>query len=448
MALHWHPITAADCAGHTRLGVNVVSAQLNRLCRQGLLSKVALPGASKLGFQVAERLFNIWYLMRASRRLRRRLGWLVEFLRVFYGEEDLQKRAEELLATPAGRKSIEGGAAKLFAFASAVEEPGLRRRLELRAARTLVDECRRPQEWREMLELDGEDAHLAPVLDRVKAMRDLRERICKAKVVWPKGMTAASFAEKLACDPFLPAREKIEISKRIAASSQVTSDILQKRGPDTRGMAPRLRAAIGRGEIPSLPDVARPEEIDDIASLAQDNGTLWLTIVLLESRPPYNTTPDPVIIRALQKTESDSVVIAVFGAAGLAVRAGHWPNARRRVLQAFEHFASVRKVPNSTLINTFCQTCVRYGFANQAADLLKEAGMEERLLPLYEALRAAAGGPGASLAHLAPEVRAPAEDLLKFLLEPAPPPESPAVKDKRRRAGQREHRTKRAGKEG
>lgn len=107
VAQHWHPMTAADCANSTRIGVNVVSAQLDRLSKQGLLSKVALPSGSKLGFQVAERFFNIWYLMRASRRLRRRLGWFVEFLRVFYGEDELKNRAEEILATPAGRKSIQ-----------------------------------------------------------------------------------------------------------------------------------------------------------------------------------------------------------------------------------------------------------------------------------------------------------------------------------------------------
>jgi hypothetical protein len=98
------------------------------------------------------------------------------------------------------------------------------------------------------------------------------------------------------------------------------------------------------------------------------------------------------------------------------------------------------------LLKSLSQACVQSGLANQAADLLKEAGVEERMLPLYEALRAAAAGPGASLAHLAPEVRVPAEELLKFLLEPTPPPESPAVKDKRARAGRGDRRIKRAGK--
>jgi hypothetical protein len=445
VALHWHPITAADCASHTRLGVNVVSAQLDRLCRQGLLSKVALPGASKLGFQVAERFFNIWYLMRASRRLRRRLGWLVEFLRVFYGEEDLQKRAEELLATPAGRKANEGGAAKLFAFASAVEEPGLRRRLELRAVQALVDECSRPQEWREMLELEGEDAHLAPVLDRVKAMRDLRARIVQAKVSWPKGMSAASFAEKLACDPRLPAREKVEISRRIAASSRLPTNILRQIRSDLPGVGSRLRAAIGRGEAPSLPDVARPEEVDDIASLAED-AEVTLSFAIASSGIYCNyMTPDSVIARALQK--GDFVALAVFVAAECAAEDDRWPIARTRVLQVLDHWKTTGKVPDPIIVRCCLVTFGRRGFAREMADLLKEAGMEERLLPLYEALRAAAAGPGASLAHLAPEVRVPAEELLKFLLELAPPPKNPDLKDKRGRAGRRDRRSKRAGKE-
>ena len=39
--------------------------------------------SKKALYQVAERFFNIWYLMRASRRVRAKLRWFVEFLRVF-----------------------------------------------------------------------------------------------------------------------------------------------------------------------------------------------------------------------------------------------------------------------------------------------------------------------------------------------------------------------------
>jgi hypothetical protein len=446
VALHWHPITAAECANSTRIGVNLVSAQLDRLTRQGLLSKVALPGGSKLGFQVAERFFNIWYLMRASRRLRRRLGWLVEFLRVFYGEENLQKRAEELLATPAGHKAIMGGAAKLLAFAAAVDEPALRRRLELRAVQALIEECPRPEQLGEMLDLDGEDAHLAPVVDRVKAMRDLRARILKAKFQWPKGINAASFAEKLACEPLLPTRMKIEVSMVIAGSDKPPLDILETPWsslPKFEGIGPRLRAAIGSGALPSLTDVAKPEEIDDIAAHAEDaDSVLVSTIVLCEIFSNY-ATPDPVITRALQR--SDGVIMALLLGAQRAVGGDNWPLARSRALRALKHIATVKNAPDPGPIAVICRDFLRHGLANQAAGLLKEAGMDERLLPLYEALRSAAAGPSASLAHLAPEVRAPAEVLLKFLLEPEAPSKISNEKDKPRQRRQVKRRNKSAG---
>lgn len=85
VALHWHPITAAECDQKIRIGVNATSALLNRLTKQGVLSKQAGSTSSKLTFQIRERFFGIWYLMRASRRLRRRLTWLVGFLQSFYG---------------------------------------------------------------------------------------------------------------------------------------------------------------------------------------------------------------------------------------------------------------------------------------------------------------------------------------------------------------------------
>lgn len=59
VALHWHPITAAECQAATHLDVNIVSAQLSRLVKNGLITKVTLPGPKKLGFQLSERFFNI-----------------------------------------------------------------------------------------------------------------------------------------------------------------------------------------------------------------------------------------------------------------------------------------------------------------------------------------------------------------------------------------------------
>jgi Flp pilus assembly protein TadD len=95
VALRWDPVTALEVAENTGLETSVVSTQLTRLVRQGSLEK-ADPGDSKKAlYQVAERFFNIWYLMRASRRVRAKLRWFVEFLRVFFDSVELEGMAWE-----------------------------------------------------------------------------------------------------------------------------------------------------------------------------------------------------------------------------------------------------------------------------------------------------------------------------------------------------------------
>jgi Flp pilus assembly protein TadD len=97
VALRWDPVMAMEVADDTGLETSAVSTQLTRLVRQGLLEK-ADPGDSKKAlYQVAERFFNIWYLMRASRRVRAKLRWFVEFLRVFFDSEELEQMAWERL---------------------------------------------------------------------------------------------------------------------------------------------------------------------------------------------------------------------------------------------------------------------------------------------------------------------------------------------------------------
>ena len=97
VALKWDPVTASEIAEDAGLDTNAVSTQLTRLVRQGILEK-ADPGDSKKAlYQVAERFFNIWYLMRASRRVRAKLRWFVEFLRVFFDSSELERMAWEQL---------------------------------------------------------------------------------------------------------------------------------------------------------------------------------------------------------------------------------------------------------------------------------------------------------------------------------------------------------------
>ena len=96
LAMLWDPATAAQVAAHARLEVNSASTQLARLHEAGLVDKVDIPGTSRQGFQVGERFFNIWYLMRASRKMRGKLRALTLFMESMYEVGDPEALADRL----------------------------------------------------------------------------------------------------------------------------------------------------------------------------------------------------------------------------------------------------------------------------------------------------------------------------------------------------------------
>ena len=176
LALHWDPVSAGELAKASRLSVNTASAQLNRLVREGVVEKVPYEPASKTGFQLAERFFNIWYLMRASRRVRRRLIWLVEFLRMFYGEEELRETARRHIRL-AGKLTPEDRvrhAELSFALAFAFEDEGVRCVLERSGLQMLVGDGDLRSNLRELVDLEAAEPELktrAEYLERFETLQ-------------------------------------------------------------------------------------------------------------------------------------------------------------------------------------------------------------------------------------------------------------------------------------
>jgi energy-coupling factor transporter ATP-binding protein EcfA2 len=426
VALHWHPITAAECQAATHLDVNTVSAQLNRLVKSGLLAKVSLPGETKLGFQLSERFFNIWYLMRASRRLRRRLSWFVEFLRIFYGEEDLRRRAEELVRA-APRDSL-SSPAKFLAFASAVPDEALRRRLEFRAIEILMRE--RATVIRDAIDLEGEDIHLASVVDRVRALREIRARIVQAKVRWPKGHTANSVAERIAGDAISPIVFKQRLSLSIQNGDiEDIEDIEQPfqiaLSPQARsGLGDRLSTAISIGEVPSLADVTTPSEVRQIVDLAESKSRTVSLLLILTEGSGASLSDDAM--KALIFSDPSAAEEILLMAAALVARRD-WLRIQNLVLLVARQ--SKVSIPINALFVLFSK-CVANNLAMEALSLLEDIGLTERAGPLYEALRAVAEGNKARLDGLAPEMRAVASPLYDLICAPdvaLPTSEVPAV---------------------
>lgn len=88
LALHWDPTTAERVAEATGMKRGAASGQLHKLVKLDLVEKVDLPGRA-LGFQVKERFFNVWYLMRFGRRGGHSMRFFIEFLRLFYDAQGL-----------------------------------------------------------------------------------------------------------------------------------------------------------------------------------------------------------------------------------------------------------------------------------------------------------------------------------------------------------------------
>ncbi len=259
LALNWDPITAAELASALRLETNAVSAVLNRLVKEGVIEKVASPPGAKTLFQVAERFFNIWYLMRASRRVRRKLIWLVEFLKLFYGSEALRHRAMAY-----ARQSMRDPEMAL-AYARAIpDDPALRRALETGGVNALFElQAEMRQSLRDIFDFNGEDAHLKPTVDLAQTLSEIRKIIYRVRVSFV-GWNAKEFYRKLSGSPSISIVEKRQIAKKLHELSHrelrqihASLDREEKNLSDRFGqpVCKALMEAISQGLMRNLQDV-------------------------------------------------------------------------------------------------------------------------------------------------------------------------------------------------
>ncbi|MEM9921784.1 MAG: tetratricopeptide repeat protein, partial [Bacteroidota bacterium] len=88
IALHWDPCQLATLRTLTRLENHQLSPQLKRLVDMGWITKIKPSKGKGVAYEIGERFFNVWYLMRrSSRRQKRNLISLTRFLEAFYGEK-------------------------------------------------------------------------------------------------------------------------------------------------------------------------------------------------------------------------------------------------------------------------------------------------------------------------------------------------------------------------
>ena len=144
LALNWNPMTAAELGKTTGLDTPTVSSQLSRLERVGYVEPVALSktGKGRKGFQLSERFFNIWYLMRnGPRRAKQSVRFLTVFLQTCFDSTERRSLAQAAMVNP--RSAVE----YRLALAEAIEDGPLRHSL-LDQTRSNLDDAHRRMEHR------------------------------------------------------------------------------------------------------------------------------------------------------------------------------------------------------------------------------------------------------------------------------------------------------------
>ncbi|MEN6623628.1 MAG: tetratricopeptide repeat protein [Smithella sp.] len=98
IAQNWDAVSTKEIAARVRMSSKAVSAQLQQLEKNQLIKKIPTSTKNFL-YQISERFFNIYYLMRlGKRRNRNRVLWLVKFFEICCDDNELVERVKKHMA--------------------------------------------------------------------------------------------------------------------------------------------------------------------------------------------------------------------------------------------------------------------------------------------------------------------------------------------------------------
>ncbi len=98
LAEGWTPMLAREVASAAKLDSSHASAQLKLLATRGYVRDVRLPRERKIRYEVVDRFYNIYVLLRFCHGGRDRLGRLVAFLQDLFGREAMRTMYPTVLA--------------------------------------------------------------------------------------------------------------------------------------------------------------------------------------------------------------------------------------------------------------------------------------------------------------------------------------------------------------
>ncbi|MFK7983392.1 MAG: hypothetical protein AB8G86_25650 [Saprospiraceae bacterium] len=87
IALSWSAVNVKEIRQKTRMESKMISAQLTHLVKNGVVNRIPTSTKNHL-YQINERFFNIWYLMRCGRKgNKKEVIWLVKFFELWCKDE-------------------------------------------------------------------------------------------------------------------------------------------------------------------------------------------------------------------------------------------------------------------------------------------------------------------------------------------------------------------------
>lgn len=306
VALAWNPVTVAQVAAETGIESTSISSQFDRLIKMGILEKVSLSRPAPIGYQLGERFFNIWYLMRnASRRIRNRLRWLTEFLRRLYTPQQLSTLADDFIRRSRDNRRCPGVYG--LALADALEGSTLRHTMNHHITKLFQEQatalCKQVDTLIDRSDLD----------QTTLTMAEAKQLVLNCKRDW--GNTSAEEFWDLLGGGFFSIKEKQAITSQLGTMTigQIESfvDSVRKIYEEMKsytGLADAfesLRKALREGMLESLGDFAHA-----LAAAKEYNSPeLPLVMIMLANRKALSLSPAVSIplIDALRflLTESD-----------------------------------------------------------------------------------------------------------------------------------------------
>jgi tetratricopeptide (TPR) repeat protein len=221
LATIWEPAASARVCERARLENNQVSAQLDRLKKAGIIEEVTIDSEKRTGpiaegrspkertgYQLAERFFNIWFLMRqATRRDKNNLIFLTRLIECIHPQDERDALAWELLE----RKALSRGQRVLaLALEASVSTQSLRHLLHDR----VENECIKAE--RILKEPIDEIIDRTEIPQHKWKLHELRERLASLLPL-NAGIKGDDFADAILGCPGMIAQREAIASMRIDA---------------------------------------------------------------------------------------------------------------------------------------------------------------------------------------------------------------------------------------